>query len=156
MERSEQLDEFLCDLKENSLSFEGADFSDISWCNHEGENALHIAIIRNEYGVAQELIDLGIELNARGDLGYTPLHMAASMADLQFVTLLVESGADVHALAEGDPPFTLARYSKRNDICDYLGVEMENIQSHGRAAWARAQVEYLRREITRIERHYGL
>ncbi len=147
---------FLDGLKEDLPSFEGANFSNISWCNHEGENALHIAVIRNEFEIAQELIQLGIEIDARGDLGRTPLHEAASIADLRFVKLLVESGSDVHALTEGDPPFTLARYSKKDDICEYLGAAMKKVQSKDSSVWAKAQIAYLKREIARIEKQHGL
>jgi hypothetical protein len=156
MEQSDRLRKFLSGLKEDDPSFEDADFSNISWRNHEGENALHIAVIRNEFEIAQELIELGIEINARGDLGHTPLHEAAAMADLPFVMLLVESGADVHALTEGDPPFTLARYYKKDDICGYLSAAMKSVQSKDRAAWAKAEIAYLKREITRIEKQHGL
>lgn len=156
MERSEKLINFLKDLEDNLPSFEDADFSDINWCNQEGENALHIAVIRNEYDIAKELIELGIEINARGDLGHTPLHEAATMADLDFVKLLVESGADVQALTEGDPPFTLARYAKKDDICDFLGTAMKDIQNKDQTVLAKVQVEYLKREIARIEKQYGL
>ena len=156
MKRSEKLNNFLKDLKEDLPSFEDADFSNISWCNLEGENALHIAVIRNEYDIAKELIELGIEINARGDLGHTPLHEAASMADLKFVKLLVESGADVHALTEGDPPFTLARYAKKDDICDFLGKAMKDIQNKDHTVWAKTYIKYLKQEIARIEKQYGL
>jgi len=156
MERRKNLVKFLQELKEDNPSFEDADFTDISWCTHEGENALHIAVIRNEYEITKELIELGVEINARGDLGHTPLHEAASMADLRFVKLLVESGADVHALTEGDPPFTLARYSQNDDICNYLGAAMKKVQREDPAVWAKAQVEYLKREIARIEKQYGV
>jgi len=150
MERSQNLQKFLNGLKSDLPSFEEADFTDINWCNHEGENALHIAVIRNELSLAKELIDLGIEINARGDLGHTPLHEAASMCDLSMVKLLVESGADLHALTEGNPPFTLARFSKKDDICDYLGAEMNKVQQKDPTAWAKAQISYLKREIARI------
>ncbi|RLW61693.1 MAG: hypothetical protein B6D75_01300 [gamma proteobacterium symbiont of Stewartia floridana] len=156
MNRSNKLEKFLKDLKDDLPSFEEADFSNISWCNYEGENALHIAVGRNEYEIAKELIDLGIEIDARGDLGCTPLHAAASRTDLRFVKLLVKSGADVHALTEGYPPFTLARFSKKDDICDYLGEAMKKAQSMDSAVWAKAQIAYLKREISRIEKQYGL
>ena len=156
MKRSQKLQKFLDDLRGDQPSFEDADFADISWCNHEGENALHIAVIRNDYEIAKELIEQGIELNARGDLGHTPLHEAASMADIRFVKLLVDAGADVFALTEGDLPFTLARYSKKDDICDYLASVMKEIQSKDDAAWAKAQIEYLKREITRIKKQHGV
>jgi len=155
MKRSERLIDFLNELKETLPMFAEADFSDISWRNPEGESALHIAVVRNEFEIAQELIQLGIEINARGDLGHTALHEAASMADLRLVKLLVESGADVHALSEGVPPFTLARYAEKDDICDYLAIEMKKAQ-HKEAAWAKAQIAYLKREIARIEKQYGL
>ncbi|GAD64710.1 ankyrin repeat domain-containing protein [Aquipseudomonas alcaligenes] len=156
MERSQSLRNFLNSLKEDLVTFENADFSDISWCSYEGENALHIAVIRNEIDLARELIDLGIEINARGDLGHTPLHEAASMCDLSMVKLLVESGADLHALTEGDPAFTLARYAKKDDICDYLGAEMNKVHQKDPAAWAKAQISYLKREIVRLQKQYNV
>lgn len=156
VERNEKVESFLLGLKQDLPSFEDADFSDICWCNHEGENALHIAVIRNEYEIAKELIGLGIDINARGDLGRTPLHEAASMSDLNMVKVLVEAGADVYALTEGEPPFTLARYAAKDDVCDYLGDAMKEAQSKDRAVWTRAQIEYLKREISRLEKQYGL
>lgn len=156
MDRSHLLQNFLDGLKADLPSFENADFSNISWCNSEGENALHIAVIRNALSVAKALIAAGIELNARGDLGHTPLHEAASMCDLPMVQLLVESGADVHALTEGVPPFTHARYAKKNDVCDYLSAAMQQTQQKDPAAWAKAQISYLKREIARIEELHGI
>jgi len=156
MERSQNLQKFLDGLKADLPPFEEANFSDINWCNHEGENALHIAVIRNELSLAKELIELGIEINARGDLGHTPLHEAASMCDIPMVKLLVESGADLHALTEGNSPFTLARYSKNDDICEYLGAEMNKVQQKDPTVWAKAQISYLKREIARIEKQYGV
>ena len=155
MERSQNIIKFLEELKEDHVLFEEADFSDINWCNCEGENALHIAVIRGEYDICKELIKLGIELNVRGDLGHTPLHEAASSQNLKFVKLLVEAGADVHALNEGVPPFTLARYENKDDICDFLGQAMKASQSKG-PEWAKAQISYLEREIERIKNANGL
>lgn len=140
-------------MKDDLPQFEDADFSNISWCNIEGENALHIAVIRNELDIAKELIEAGIEINARGDLGNTPLHEAAS---LPLVKLLVESGADVYALNEGVPPFTQARFSKNDEICDYLGSAMKAAKAKDHKMWAKAQIEYLKREISRVEKQYGL
>ena len=156
MQRSQILQNYLADIKESLPEFEEADFTNISWCNFEGENALHVAVIRNDYEIAKELIELGIQINARGDLGHTPLHEAASMGNLNMVKLLVESGADVHALTEGEPPFTLARFHKNDNICDYLGEAMKASRDKDPNVWAKAQIEYLNREIERIKKRYGV
>ncbi len=55
MERSEKIEKYLSDLKNEQPEFEDADFSNISWCTVEGENALHIAVVRNEGDIAKEL-----------------------------------------------------------------------------------------------------
>ncbi len=152
MKRSRKLIDFLNGLQTEQPSFEDIDFSDIRACNDEGENALHFAVIRKEYEISKELIEHGIEINARGDLGHTPLHEAASMADLSFVKLLVENGADVHALNEGVPAFTLARYAKKDDVCDYLSNAMKGAQEKDRTVWYKAHIKYLEREIERLKK----
>jgi ankyrin repeat protein len=154
--RSKELEQFLKGLKDSIPDFEDADFADISWANFEGENALHVAVIRDEIAIARELIGLGIEINARGDLGHTPLHEAASIGNIDMVKLLVDSGADLHALTEGDPPFTIARYNSNDHICDYLGEKMTEAQNEDRAVWAKAQISYLEREIQRLKGRHGL
>gem|GEM_PF-2145899 len=78
------------------------------------------------------------------------------MADIDLVELLVESGADVHVLTEGEPAFTLAGYSKKDDICEYLAAVMKDVQIKDRAVWAKAQIAYLKREIKRIQKQNGL
>jgi len=153
MIRSEELTNFLQAIKEHMVSFENANFSDINWCNSEGENALHIAVYRNEYEICKELVSLGIEINARGDLGNTPLHEVARMENFALVEFLVESGADVYALTEGYPPFT---YAKTAEIREYLREKMKEVVGVNKAAWAKAQISYLNREIKRIEKMYGL
>ena len=40
------------------------------------------------------------------------------------VKLLVDSGADMFALSEGDPPFATARLSGHDDVCDFIKDQM--------------------------------
>lgn len=152
MNRSDKLNKYLDALREDFPEYEDADFSDINATTYEGENALHVAISRDEYDIAEELIRLGINIDARGDLGYTPLHQAASTGKMKFVKLLVENGADVFALNEGHPPFTLARFSKNDDICDYLGAKMKAWQSQDNTVYIKAKIKYLEREIMRLRK----
>src|SRR5690606_19535695 len=43
--------------------------------------------------------ELGFDVNARDDGGYTPLHFAAARGDNELILWLVEKGADVMAVA---------------------------------------------------------
>jgi ankyrin repeat protein len=45
------------------------------------------------------LVELGADVNARDNLGYTPLHHAASRGDNELILYLVSVGADVKAVA---------------------------------------------------------
>ena len=74
----------------------------------------------------------------------------------ELVRALVERGADLFALTEGEPPFTLARYGKHDAICDYLGEEMRKRQDQDPAMWIRARIKQLRAEIARLEKRVEL
>jgi hypothetical protein len=67
------------------------------------------------------------------------------------VKLLIEEGADVFALSEGYPPFTVARLAKHERICDFLGPVMKRLQSGDPKVWVRARVAQLRRELDDLE-----
>jgi len=45
------------------------------------------------------------------------------------VKLLVDSGADMFALSEGDPPFATARLSGHDEMCELLAPLMERSRS---------------------------
>jgi ankyrin repeat protein len=56
------------------------------------------------------LIDLGVNVNCIGDLGYTPLHAAASSGCDDIVVLLLQSGADPFIKTEiGHTPLDIAK-----------------------------------------------
>ncbi len=132
--------------------FESMDIQNIDGVNCEGENALHLAIAQNNVFISKYLIDTGININQPGDLGQTPLHMACSFGYMEIVKLLVEAGADLFALTEGYPPFTLARFGKHDEICDYLGDEMKKTQSKDPQIWIKARMKQLNNELMRLEK----
>jgi len=45
----------------------------------------------------KDLIDRGADVNAKTNVGWTPLHFASSMKDLEIAKLLLDRGADVGA-----------------------------------------------------------
>ncbi len=132
-------------------SFEGVDFSDINATSHDGENALHLAVQWEDFVAAKELISAGINIDQHGDLGHTPLHEACIKGNLEMVKLLVQAGANLFALTEGHPPFTSARFASQDHVCDYLSVEMQKVLEQDRAAYLRARIGQLQREIARLE-----
>lgn len=116
----------LASVREN-CDFDYVAFEDINDTNSFGSNALHCLAIRNDIDSARTLITEGINVNQRGEHGYTPLHEATSFGHFEFVKLLLESGANPLARTEGDLPFTLARIGKNDAICELLAEYMREL-----------------------------
>jgi ankyrin repeat protein len=135
-----------------TANFADADFSDVNATSKDGDNALHCVVRWGDLAAARALIDAGIDVNKAGDLGYTPLHVACMEGNAEMVKLLIESGADLFALSEGDAPFTTARLSGQDAICEMLGPLMEEAQNREPNVWIRARIAQLRREIASLEK----
>ena len=63
----------------------------------EGTPLLMQAILNNQHGAAEMLVQKGADPNARDGKGVTPLYAAISAKDMQLVALLLDKGADVNA-----------------------------------------------------------
>jgi hypothetical protein len=70
------------------------------------------------------------------------------------VKLLVDRGADMFALGEGDAPFTTARLGGHDNICEMLAPLMQEAQKRDRKAWFRARIAQLQREISSLENKF--
>jgi ankyrin repeat protein len=57
----------------------------------EGDTCLHIAALAGNFRAVQLLVREGLDVNAKGDMGYTPLQYALTAEIVQF---LLASGAD--------------------------------------------------------------
>jgi ankyrin repeat protein len=110
----------ILDRVKDTADFGYVDFSDINATNELGDNALHCVIIWGDYEAAKVLIAHGINVNQKGENGYTPLHQACSSGHKEIARLLLENGADPFARTAGDLPFTIARVGDHNDICELL------------------------------------
>jgi ankyrin repeat protein len=132
--------------------FADTDFSNVNATSGDGDNALHCVVRWGDLAAAKTLIDAGIEVNKAGDLGYTPLHVACMKGNTEMVKLLIDRGADLFALSEGDAPFTTARRGGHDNICDLLAPLMQRTQERDPKAWTRARIVQLQREIALLEK----
>jgi ankyrin repeat protein len=132
--------------------FADTDFSNVNATSGDGDNALHCVVRWGDLAAAKTLIDAGIEVNKAGDLGYTPLHVACMKGNTEMVKLLIDRGADLFALSEGDAPFTTARRGCHDNICDLLAPLMQRTQERDPKAWTRARIVQLQREIALLEK----
>lgn len=71
--------------------------------------------------------------------------------NVEMVKLLVDSGAVMFALSEGDPPSTTARLSGHDQICELLAPLMEEARKRDPNVWVRARIAQLQREIALLE-----
>ncbi len=110
----------ILDKVNSTADFGYVDFLDINSTNVLGDNALHCVIFWGDLEAAQILMENGIDIHKRGENGETPLHRACTFGQLEMAELLLKRGADPFARTEGDLPFTLARLSRHDDICELL------------------------------------
>jgi uncharacterized protein len=78
----------------------------------EGSTALHFAINAGETGVAQALIDAGIDITTRNVAGISPLQLAITSGETAVTKLLLAKGADAKVLDEAKETMLMlaARY----------------------------------------------
>jgi len=62
---------------------------------------IHSAANKGDLAAVKRLIAAGTNVNARDELGSTPLHYAANQYHTEVITFLLESGADVNAQQNG-------------------------------------------------------
>lgn len=100
-----------------------------------GETLLMMAALRSQHAAMRTLIARGARINRPG---WTPLHYAASGGDLAAVTLLLEQGAEVNAVApNGNTPLMMAAGYGLIDAAELLlrrGADPRAVNHGGRSA----------------------
>ena len=102
---------FLCDYR----------VTYIIYCSLAPTSLQHRASWRAELEAAQCLLARGADINARDDVGWTPLYCAVRTKEIQAVRLLLEHGADVNARDNfGDTPSLLGSALSCPEIVELL------------------------------------
>ena len=68
--------------------------------DRDGDNALHVFIWGNETKSALFLIESGIDINAVGDMGETPLHAAIHKKNMAVIKALLNANTRTNIVSE--------------------------------------------------------
>ncbi len=66
----------------------------VTWKSPEGDTCLHVAALRGDDESVNLLIDLGVDVNALGDMSNTALHYARRGKHQSVMQTLLRRGAD--------------------------------------------------------------
>ena len=127
-------------------------FETVNDTNVFGCNALHCVIVWGDYEAAKFLVENGININQKGEHGFTPLHEACSFGRKDIAKLLLEHGANTYARTEGDLPFTTARLGGHDEICELLKPYMEKQGGDESGRKHQEHLEKLDSSITELEK----
>ena len=93
-------------------------------------NAIIEAAKNGDVSKARKLLKLGVDVNSRDDVGWTPLHRASGQGNLDLVKLLVERGAYVNAVNNGwDTPLHIAALVGHLDVIKLLLKNHANVNA---------------------------
>ncbi|XP_076150381.1 uncharacterized protein ank2a isoform X2 [Alosa pseudoharengus] len=94
---------------------------DISTCNQNGLNALHLAAKEGHGDLVEELLERGASVDASTKKGNTALHIACLAGQKEVARLLVKRGADVNSQSQnGFTPLYMAAQENHLEVVRYL------------------------------------
>ncbi|XP_068178721.1 ankyrin-3-like [Antennarius striatus] len=102
---------------------------DISTCNQNGLNALHLAAKEGHTDLVEELLERGAPVDSSTKKGNTALHIASLAGQKEVVRLLVKRGADVNSQSQnGFTPLYMAAQENHLEVVRYI-LENDGNQS---------------------------
>ncbi|MDC0947972.1 ankyrin repeat domain-containing protein [Gammaproteobacteria bacterium] len=97
-----------------------------------GANALMLfAMLGQDLDAIGELVSIGIDINSKNEMGYTPLMFAAAYNTAEVVQFMIDQGADTQAINyadEGNALHVAARFNPKPEVLDVLlaaGLDLE-------------------------------
>ncbi|XP_051948211.1 ankyrin-2-like [Xyrauchen texanus] len=94
---------------------------DISTCNQNGLNALHLAAKEGHIELVQELLERGSSVDSATKKGNTALHIASLAGQGDVVKILVKRGADINSQSQnGFTPLYMASQENHLEVVRYL------------------------------------
>ena len=89
--------------------------------NPEADRALLDAAEKENIEAVKQHLATGTDVNAKGKIGITPLHAAATVGHKEIAELLIAKGADVNAKNEdGRTPLDTTSIFNKTEIADLL------------------------------------
>jgi len=109
----------------------------LPWMKKGTAEELYEVACKGDKGLLESAIKKGIEINARGQGGYTALHWAAHENQKQAATLLLDAGADVNARTEtnGWTALHIAAMHSNKDVSKILidrGADLDAVNNNNR------------------------
>lgn len=98
----------LLESVQGTPDFGYVDFHSINDTNELGDNALHCVCVWGDFEAVRLLVENGINLNQRGELGFTPLNVAVEFGHHEIAEYLIAHGANSDAL-RAEPEFDRER-----------------------------------------------
>ena len=83
---------------EDVADFAGVKLNDINDINSFGDNALHCVCVWGDVEAAKLLVENGINIEQKGEGGFTPLKVADDFGHKEIVKYLISKGANTKAL----------------------------------------------------------
>ena len=83
---------------ESVADFAGIKLNDINDTNSFGDNALHCVCIWGDIEAVKLLVENGINIEQKGEGGFTPLKVADDFGHREIVSYLITKGANIEAL----------------------------------------------------------
>uniref|UniRef100_A0A8C7R9B4 Ankyrin 2a, neuronal n=1 Tax=Oncorhynchus mykiss TaxID=8022 RepID=A0A8C7R9B4_ONCMY len=124
----------------------------ISTCNQNGLNALHLAAKEGHVELVQELLERGSAVDSSTKKGNTALHIASLAGQADVVKMLVKQGAEINSQSQnGFTPLYMAAQENHIDVVRYL---LENGGNQSTATEVRTECVFM--AVIRFKSHLDI